>query len=98
MPLRNDSLRTMLSIFSTIRTRRMGLSCVSWSFLSPPSLLTDPGKPDGVVEILPGPSERNVAGCETPNQTRNSPLDQVNRNMADSGNEDVGNVKGDAPG
>ena len=93
MPHRNYSLRTMLSIFSTIRTRRMGLSCVSWSFLSPPSLLTNPGEPDGVVEILPGPSERGVVGCETPNRTRNSPLGRVNRKMADSGNEDVGNDK-----
>ena len=29
-------------------------------FLSQPSLLTDPGKPDGVMEIQLGPSERCV--------------------------------------
>ena len=60
-------------------------------FFSPPSLLTDPDKPDGVVKILPGPSERGVAGCETPNRTRNLPLGRVQRKMADSRNEDVGN-------
>lgn len=55
----------MLSIFSTIRTRRMGLWCVSSYIFSPPSLLTYPVKPDGVAEILPGRSERGVVLCES---------------------------------
>ena len=51
-------------------------------------------EPDGVVEILPGPSERGVVGYKTPNRTRNSLLARVRRKMTDSGNEDVGHDKG----
>jgi hypothetical protein len=46
----HDSRHAMLSIFSTIRARRMGLRACR-DFFSPPSLLTDPDKPDGVAQF-----------------------------------------------